>query len=163
MAQKITKSALLAAALASGLSLGTVGLAVSTPIAQAARDCPSPFPSYPPRPGGEVIGQCQDPTQRETQRAFATENQNNDSTVAVKVRDRKHDFDHAGNGGHHEGGHGGDHGVKQEVAPAENNKGVLPVTGAPVSTLAATGAGLLALGILGTIIAVRRRRSASAK
>ncbi|MEU7861925.1 LPXTG cell wall anchor domain-containing protein [Nonomuraea sp. NPDC049141] len=38
----------------------------------------------------------------------------------------------------------------------------LPMTGAPVKALAAAGAGLLLVGTAGTMIAIRRRRSASA-
>ncbi|MEV0346418.1 LPXTG cell wall anchor domain-containing protein [Nonomuraea sp. NPDC050680] len=37
------------------------------------------------------------------------------------------------------------------------------MTGAPVKALAAAGAGMLLMGTAGTLIAVRRRRSYSAK
>ncbi|MEV6152781.1 LPXTG cell wall anchor domain-containing protein [Nonomuraea sp. NPDC052129] len=39
----------------------------------------------------------------------------------------------------------------------------LPMTGAPVKALAAAGAGMLLTGTAGTLIAMRRRRSYSAK
>ncbi|GGO65614.1 hypothetical protein GCM10012289_17720 [Nonomuraea cavernae] len=47
-------------------------------------------------------------------------------------------------------------------ACGEKSGAELPMTGAPVQTLAAIGAGMLFLGASGTMIAVRRRRSSSA-
>jgi LPXTG-motif cell wall-anchored protein len=53
---------------------------------------------------------------------------------------------------HHGCGHG-----------CHNHHRELPMTGAPVKALAAAGAGMLLMGTAGTLIAMRRRRSYSAK
>ncbi|MFI7642204.1 hypothetical protein [Nonomuraea sp. NPDC049400] len=165
MAEKIARPVLLAAVLGSGLALGSAGLAFASaaPIEQVrvARDPITPTPTittitprptvtttiYPPTPTvseqevefDDRKFEDEDDFDRDTDTSF----QRNQSFVNVEVDDRvPEDFEH-----HYR-------------SPAARE---LPFTGAPVSTLAAAGAGLLIIGAAGTIIAVRRRRTASAK
>ncbi|MEQ4717355.1 hypothetical protein [Nonomuraea sp. B19D2] len=158
MAEKIARPVLLAAVLGSGLALGGAGLAFASagpidqvkPMSTHITSTPTITTTlYPPSPTVTVEEvEIEDPSteiededdfDRDTDTSF----QRNQSFVNVEVDDRvPRDF------------------VHHYRSPEARE---LPFTGAPVSTLAAAGAGLLIIGAAGTIIAVRRRRTASAK
>ncbi|MGI5287046.1 hypothetical protein ACQEVF_27410 [Nonomuraea polychroma] len=123
-----------------GLALGTAGLATTGPgLPQFT--CP---PGYPPVPGAPVLEHCQDPTQIQEK----TQKRHNDSAAKADVHHRGHDTE-------------ADRSFHGPTHVAEENG--LPVTGATLTALATADTGVPLAGIVGTVIAVRRRRSASAK
>ncbi|MEV4106469.1 hypothetical protein [Nonomuraea sp. NPDC049695] len=162
MPDKITKPVLLAAVLGSGLALGSAGLAFATaaPIDQVhvvsaptiTTIIPTTTTAYPPTPTAtetEVEEIEIDPRETEFESDRDEDDDalfnRNQSFVDVEVDDR------------------GARDFHNNFRSPEEHGEELPFTGAPLSTLAAAGAGLLLLGAAGTIIAVRRRRAAGAK
>ncbi|GAA3255744.1 hypothetical protein [Nonomuraea helvata] len=165
MPDKITKPVLLAAVLGTGLALGSAGLALATaaPIDGVhAKSAPTTTittitptqtttTAYPPTPTATETEVELEIDPRETE--FESDRDEDDdalfnrnqSFVDVEVDDR------------------GARNFHNNFRSPEEHGEELPFTGAPLSTLAAAGAGLLLLGAAGTIIAVRRRRTASAK
>ncbi|MEU8245983.1 LPXTG cell wall anchor domain-containing protein [Nonomuraea sp. NPDC048916] len=123
---------------AGGVTFGSSGAAMAT----AGRTEPTLDPTpYPPK--ANVLTDSNVHTNNKGHIQSDTEVE-----VFVKMKDLEHERHWRG---------GGCAGGCAEESGAE-----LPMTGAPVQTLAAIGAGLLFLGASGTLIAVRRRRSSSA-
>jgi LPXTG-motif cell wall-anchored protein len=152
MREKITIPIFVAMAVGGGIAFGTAGLAAAetfpAPSPTLTTLTPSPTPTstesptfYPPRP---------------TASATASAKVKSDSTstqkIEVDIDDPRDSWDSWDREGHRGCGPKCHHGHRE-----------LPMTGAPVKALAAAGAGMLLVGTAGTLIAIRRRRSASAK
>lgn len=154
MREKITIPIFVAMAVGGGIAFGTAGFA-------AAETFPTPAPTttrtVTPRPtptSTRTVTPRPSPTSTRTvsptpypPRVTSTSSSHVDVHVDIDdPRDHWHHRNNWGCGGHCHHGH-------RE----------LPMTGAPVKALAAAGAGMLLMGTAGTLIAIRRRRSASAK
>ncbi|WP_433361688.1 hypothetical protein [Streptosporangium sp. CA-115845] len=150
------------AVLAFGISTAASAATLTTAIGLSTSEV-QPVP-YPPRPAEQVntIGQDQVNT--------IDQNQKQGNNIRLENRGRHHRNCREGcrNCGGNCGGGGcgrsgrscGPRAVAGKHAVAGRQ---LPFTGAPMGAMAALGGGLLAVGATGTLISVRRRRSASAE
>ncbi|MEU4405108.1 hypothetical protein AB0F88_11320 [Streptosporangium sp. NPDC023963] len=87
--------------------------------------------------------------------------QENDNATNIDLKDRKNH--RGGSSDDCEGDCCGDDSSASGDGCRPDSVADLPFTGAPLTTVAMLGGGLLAAGTVGTLIAVRRRRSASAE
>ncbi|MER6947346.1 hypothetical protein ABT294_25245 [Nonomuraea sp. NPDC000554] len=138
-------------AVGGGIAFGTAGVAAAT-TSHAAPMIAEPNP-YPPTPNIQE----QETDANTEPRVENTARQRIDVDVTVRGRPG------GPNGVVGPGGPGGPCGANCGPGGGPGGGPQLPFTGAPVSTLVAAGAGLLLVGTASTLIAVRRRRSTSAR
>lgn len=136
------------AVLAFGISTAA-SAATSTTATGLSAPAVQPVP-YPPRPAEQVNTIHQD------------QKQANNIRLENRRRHHRNCREHCRNCGRNCGGGGCGRGGRSCGPSAVAGK-QLPFTGAPMGAMAALGGGLLAAGATGTLISVRRRRSASAE
>lgn len=145
------------AVLAFGISTAAFA-ATSTTVTGLSAPAVQPVP-YPPRPAEQVNAIAQD------QVNTIDQNQKQGNHIRLENRRRHHHRNCAEGcrncGGNCRGGGCGRSG--RSCRPRAVAGKQLPFTGAPMGSMAALGGGLLAVGATGTLISVRRRRSASAE
>ncbi|MFI6457246.1 hypothetical protein ACIBF6_37530 [Streptosporangium amethystogenes] len=134
------------AVLAFGISTAA-SAATSTTVTGLSAPAVQPVP-YPPRPAEQVNMIHQD--------------QQQGNNIRLENR-RRHHHRNCERGCRNCGRNCGGGGCKRGCRPSAVAEKQLPFTGAPMGAMAALGGGLLAMGATGTLISVRRRRSASAE
>ncbi|MET8053184.1 hypothetical protein ABZU75_36895 [Streptosporangium sp. NPDC005286] len=145
----VTAGAVLAFGISTAASAATL-----TTVTGLSAPAVQPVP-YPPRPAEQVNTVAQDQVN--------TIDQNQKQGNHIRLENRRRHHRNCAEGCRNCGGNCGGGGCGRSCGPRAVAGKQLPFTGAPMETMAALGGGLLAVGATGTLISVRRRRSASAE